>query len=372
MNPLHEDIKRPDRSFIPAKPSTASQPLLILQLLRGVAALLVVAYHLSLFFENHFKQTNSISRFFGHGYAGVDLFFVISGFVITYATFPADKKSPSLPDYWRKRFIRVFPIYWLLLLTFWVACRLSYGGLPPVERHQFDWVSAFFLLPGHQPIIPVSWSLSHELYFYALISLLLYSRRLWFIIALVVGGTLYHVLVSQPFTPIFGFLFNAYNLEFLGGVVACLLYRAGPFRPSVYWSILLASGVWLAAGPATTDGNQAGRFVLYGLASIGLIIALTGLEANRQIGFSTIFTKLGDASYIIYLLHPSALAFVYKFVENRPAFPVWAFVGVSIALPIAVAIISIVIHEFLEKPLLRKLNDYFKATDKRGIPTQSV
>ncbi len=356
MNQLYLNVQAPERSKVSKQSVVSVHQLNSIQLLRGVAAILVVAYHLSLFSGEHYKQVKLISQLFGYGYAGVDLFFVISGFVITYSTFPKNRKPPVLLKYISKRLIRIFPIYWVMVLIFWTACKLAYGAVPQADRSVVDWLMAFFLVPTHLPIIPVSWSLSYELVFYFLIGLILYARNLWVVLIVIVGGTLYQLVNTQPVKPIFWFIFNAYNLEFLGGVGVALLHRAKPFPKTVYWLLLLMSIGWLFVGPAANAGNPASRLLLFGVSSIGLLIALTGLENSRQIRVGGTYTKLGDASYIIYLLHPSALVILYKFFEGHPALPFWAFGCACILLLIGVSQVSIFIHYSLEKPVLDRLN----------------
>ncbi|AUD02799.1 acyltransferase family protein [Spirosoma pollinicola] len=356
MEYLYSNEKLSARSTVSEQSNAPVHQLNSIQLLRGVAAILVVAYHLSLFSGEHYKQVKLVSQLFGYGYAGVDLFFVISGFVITYSTFSKNRKPPGLLKYTSKRLIRIFPIYWAMVLVFWIACKLTYGAVPQADRPIADWLTAFFLIPTHLPIIPVSWSLSHELFFYFLIGLVLYSHNLWVVLGLVVAGTVYQLFSTPSIKPLIWFVFSPYNLEFLGGVGVALLSRINSFPKTVYWALLLMSIVWLFIGPAVDPGNPAVRLVLFGVSSIGVLLALTGLETSRHIIVGGAFTKLGDASYIIYLIHPSALVFLYKFFEKHPSLPFWAFACAAIALLVIVSQVSILIHYKLEKPVLNRLN----------------
>lgn len=339
-----------------ALPQPSVIPLNSIQLLRGVAVLMVVVYHISLLSASHFKTIGVVSQLFGQGYAGVDLFFVISGFVITYSSFPKGRKSPAVLNYISKRLIRIFPIYWGMALIFWVTCHVLYGGLPQSGRLIGDWLAAIFLVPTHLPIMPISWSLSHELFFYFLIGLIVYSRNLLIVSALVIAGTIYHLTTTQSAIPVYWFMFNPYNLEFLGGALVALLYGTQPYHKSVYWALLLVSIAWLFVGPVAEPGNQESRLLLYGLSSIGIIRALTVLERSRQISIAGGFIKLGNASYIIYLLHSSALVVLYKIVEKWSSLPFWLFICLSISLVVGVSISSLFIHQYLEKPLLDRLN----------------
>ena len=348
-----ETVEHP--SLVEQSESSVSQ-LNSIQLLRGAAAFLVVGYHLSLFAETHYKNVKVISQLFGQGYAGVDLFFVISGFVITYSTFIKSKQPPALLNYVSRRLIRVFPIYWGMVVIFWITCRVTGGNVPEAGRPLRDWLIAAFLTPLHMTIIPVSWSLSHELFFYLLIGLLLYSRKMWVVLVSVLAGTIYHLATTQSQMPSLWFMFSPYNINFLGGVVVAFLHARKPFHTWVYWALLFSSVVWLFVGPEASSGNTQNRLFLYGLSSIGLILALTGLESSRQIYISRSFTKLGDASYVIYLLHPSALVLLYSFVDKHASLPFWAFACLGVLLFFGVAVVSILIHTYLEKPLLRQLN----------------
>jgi peptidoglycan/LPS O-acetylase OafA/YrhL len=349
-----------DRKAIPpliiGEPITAKvHQLKSIQLLRGVAALAVMAYHLSLYAEQRYKVPFA-GGIFAKGYLGVDLFFIISGFIITYTAFPIRKRNPPLSSYIRKRLVRIYPTYWALLFAFYLVCKVCYGGLPPADRSPFDWVAAFFLLPMHLPIIPVSWSLSHELYFYTLVALLLITKKLWPIPALVIVATLYTLFTKQSSEPILYFLFSPFNIEFLGGVGVYMIYRKDSLSPALSWIVLAVSMGWLFNSTVDITNNELSRLLAYGIPFIGIVIALVSLERRHKIRIPDVSIRLGDASYILYLLHPVALAILYRIAEVRPTLSYLTFLSMGVGVIVATMMASIIIHYYFEKPLIERLN----------------
>jgi exopolysaccharide production protein ExoZ len=129
-----------------------------IQFLRFIAAFLVALSHAEYISRNHWPRMPMGSYLFGFGACGVHIFFVISGFVMVYATFARSRAGiPASKFVWR-RFVRIFPIYWI-----YAAVYLAAG-------HQIslrDTIGSLLLLPGYSSlIIGQGWTLSFELYFY--------------------------------------------------------------------------------------------------------------------------------------------------------------------------------------------------------------
>src|ERR1700761_2301072 len=122
-----------------------------IEALRFMGAIMVVLFHLNIY---------------PSGYKGVDLFFVISGFVLYYR-YGRSNNRQELRPYFVHRISKIYLLYWTaLVLTLLLD--------PSIEWQGF-W-KTFFLFPGHHETLSVSWSLSYELYFYALFSIFLFIR----------------------------------------------------------------------------------------------------------------------------------------------------------------------------------------------------
>lgn len=138
-----------------------------LQVFRGLAALGVVLHHTAIS-TNAFveKMPDWLSWAFGHGFLGVDFFFVLSGFIIMSSHFDDEKSISSFKLYVSKRFVRIFPPYWpisiALIISYLLLPNLSQGS-----RGEFSWLSSLLLLPDSSPAaLSVAWTLIHEMMFY--------------------------------------------------------------------------------------------------------------------------------------------------------------------------------------------------------------
>ncbi len=151
--------------------------------LRGIAALLVVFYHLQ-FTQPHLPFEDATS-FFRRGYLMVDLFFILSGFIISYVYTPALGHKLALRPFFLKRVIRLFPLHLFCLLTLLIGSTSQYLLLNMLGKQTEPLftnesitalVSQIFLLNAWFPKEPMwnipSWSISAELFAYALFPVL--------------------------------------------------------------------------------------------------------------------------------------------------------------------------------------------------------
>jgi exopolysaccharide production protein ExoZ len=164
-------------------------------MLRGIACVLVVLMHVTVTFSQTF-HAYFLWNFFKFGGAGVDVFFVLSGFIITYSNRQHIGKPHNILKFIKKRLIRIFPIYWIII-SFFLVIQVM---LPTYyETHfQMNFVnifSTFFLLPNHIMLNGVSWSLTNELFFYLLFLLSLLISNTNFILGLLAAYLVFLMLV---------------------------------------------------------------------------------------------------------------------------------------------------------------------------------
>jgi peptidoglycan/LPS O-acetylase OafA/YrhL len=351
-----------ERPVIPARPSGKLNGV---DALRGLAAILVVTVHVS--------HTLAGPKDFGHepfaglftfGRAGVDFFFVLSGFVITYVHSDDIGRRAGFGSFWYKRLLRIYPAYWIVTLLFGALLVIS----PTPDRAERDVVhalSSFFLIPETtEPILGVGWSLRHELLFYALFSVALLQRTVGIALLGAWGAAILFSMLVQcaTGTPFFDgiagvLVFRGFNFEFFFGIAtAIILRRRLVWHPGALAAIgaagFLATGLWESYGVAPMHEWPV-RNLAYALSSALTLYGIATLDQARRTYVPALALRLGAASYSIYLTHiPVVLIveFALRFITPHVPMPVeLAFVLVVASGVVAGTIFS----EWVEQPILR-------------------
>jgi peptidoglycan/LPS O-acetylase OafA/YrhL len=289
-----------------------------LQAYRAIAAILVVLFHVTDYAHDRLSAP-FLGGLFAFGFSGVDFFFVLSGFIILYVHHGDIGRPTAVRSYVTKRFLRIFPVYWMVTATKIVAIALVPGYAKDYERELGTVVKSFLLIPQeHLPLVGAAWTLSHELLFYALFAtFILLGLR---VAAIIFGGWGVAIvalsLSPTEFTTAFGldhylirFALNERNLEFIAGCVCAWIC----LRRSIGWSAL-----WLVGGSATflAAGLYVDRLgalpplvhtLLFGAGSFMIVTGSFQLERAGRLRVPRVLVYLGDASYSMYLL---AFAFV--------------------------------------------------------------
>jgi peptidoglycan/LPS O-acetylase OafA/YrhL len=330
-----------------------------IQILRGIAATLVVLHHSleeSLAVSPHILPNWAIS----FGASGVDIFFVISGFIIYSVTYGQESRTQqSAISFLIKRFIRIFPLYWICLfvtLALW-GSGVFYRNLP-VDGNIF--ACSLFLLPCDRLIVYVSWTLVYELYFYYLFAITLCFRNARASILattlIIVSG----IFVGQilPEGALKHFLTNPIALEFCFGLVISYFIHSPIFRGAwlrYLWLpglVLIAVAAILMENPhdRTNGPANAVRFLVWGLPAV--LVTLSFIKAPfASAAVNRILVPVGNASYSIYLTHPMTMI-VFAFLMKHH---VLKATHIPIVLPLAVVIavlFGLLAHYFVERPIL--------------------
>ena len=338
-----------------------------IQGLRAVAALMVLTSHL--FWDVPPMRTHWAKVWLtAVGPSGVDIFFVISGFIIYHVTRRSAAQAAVMGrgraflEFAMKRVIRIYPLYWIV---FAAACVIMLW-LPPassfVKKPQLE---LFFLvnsLPNYR--VQAAWTLTFEVYFYAVtaLSMLLFPKRIhavllgWFAVIAVVAllATVFslNIPVDYIFAPIL--------LEFLLGMGVAVLIERGESR---FRRLALCLGAaWLLIGsvPLHADDGRAMlsyllRLACWGFPAALIVYATAAFELGKSRVMPATLRYLGDASFSIYLWH----AVIFTGVADLFARLGWigwvdpSFLAVVMGLiGLGVGLLS---YHFLEKPLLRGL-----------------
>ena len=219
-----------------------------LQYLRAFAAMLVVAFHACDKLAKMQGADPSVA--FPVGLTGVDIFFVVSGFII----FVTAKQSDIGPfGFMRKRVIRVVPLYWVLTLLLAAVAVVKPDVLTTSVFETRHFVASMLFIPWQHPqidaLLPLlipGWTLNYEMAFYAMFAASLFLPkpiRLWALLALLAGLAISGAIV--PLDGIAGFYTDPIILEFAAGLLIARAWTGGrqpcPCKPPI-WSLCSASG----------------------------------------------------------------------------------------------------------------------------------
>jgi peptidoglycan/LPS O-acetylase OafA/YrhL len=337
----------------------------LLQTFRGLAALLIVLYHATGLAINKFSQI-FLLNFFLFGNSGVDFFFVLSGFMIFYAHISDIGNKDKFILFLKKRFIRIYPLYWLvtfiILPVYFFVPSLGQG----YERNIGVIIKSLLLYPQteNMPIVSVGWTLSYEVFFYLLFSLLIVLKiRFWLpIIAIWILGTIIsfiHNFISLQNQDIYLFhIFSSYNLEFIGGCIAALfIYKFNStINVKFLMGLLLASLALFINGKYFIIGlPQETHVIIYGIPSLLIIVSAVLLEIKKTIQIPKIFTFLGDASYSIYLTHYACLSVLVKLALVAKLDALMSMNFLMSVLVLVTIFLGCMFNLYIEKPLLTYL-----------------
>ena len=324
------------------------QKLQGVQCLRAFAALLVVFYHLQLF-EQKLPGPLVAPPQALYGMSGVDLFFVISGFIVTTISLRQFGKPGQSLRFLRLRFTRIYPIYWVYFLAI-LAVFLARPDLVNANHGRPNLLYSFLLLPQQAtPLLFVSWTLVYELFFYLVFALALQWLRptqfpfglLFWAVVVIAGNQL--VDTDQP-VP--GLLFSPLILEFQIGCATALLADRIGRRASLVCLAAGAAGFTLGSAILEVfdipfSGWQ--RTIVYGPSAALLVAGVVALERGG-LAVPQPLVMLGDASYSLYLSHiivlgvvmhvwlwlhasPTPLSHVTELLVALTAAVVWALIS---------------------------------------------
>lgn len=349
-----------------------------LDLFRFFAAFSVLVFHYQAKYIESYNgysiQAAYLYEFTKFGYLGIDLFFIISGFVIFASTFERTGFQFAV-----SRITRLYP-------TFWVCCSITVLIvllLESKENHSTltQWLANLTLFNTHlgvENIDGIYWTLGIEIKFYFCIFLLLIFNllqyyRIW--ISIWLAMTVSYLLTKQPFF-FHRIISPEYSSYFIAGVVFFLARQNG-YRPFYIITLIISFLVSLSYANKTISG-----FILhYGISIYDRIIMsailfcmywIFYLVSVRRISLqsSTILLAIGGMTYPLYLLHNRAGKAIYDYFKGPIPSPI-----LLILIAILMLFMSLIIHIFLEKRIsdrlksaLMHINRNWKMGKKRQPP----
>jgi peptidoglycan/LPS O-acetylase OafA/YrhL len=348
--------------------SNSTKNFNLIQVFRGLAAILVLLAHGNDIFNRELHQ-NFLFNIFYFGGAGVDFFFVLSGFIIFYIHRYDIGHPNKFKLFILKRFIRVYPLYWLILTGKIAASLLfSYGG-DIHQRNLSEIVRAILLYPQDRNIllnsfVGVSWTLSHEIFFYLMFSLLIIvipKFSLPVVIAWLIGTFLNFTGIIEVFKEDFllQFIFNARNLEFALGCLAAYLVSKHRIKYGMLFASVAIFFFTISAINSNYNLIEISPVISYGVPSMLLIIGAVSLELSRKIRIPYVFIHIGNSSYSIYLMHGFLVSNIVKLIDKFSLDVVMQNTTLLNIITIIIVIITIsigcAIYSYIEKPLITTL-----------------
>ncbi|WP_372785033.1 acyltransferase family protein [Phenylobacterium sp.] len=340
---------------------------------RGIAALLVVLFHTSNYYFSTPKYWtgDAFHGLFLFGHAGVEFFFVLSGYImLTVHRKDVGKPSKVLP-FARKRFLRIYPFFWVVLAVT-VVLIFAMPSLGQAAWRQPLEILQSALLVGKEPldaVVFVSWSMWHEIVFYGFCALVIGLPRVG--IPAFVIWTL--ICAAQPFlgfTPPWpDYMTRFINVLFAFGVAGAMALER--WRIPAPRLVLAAGAVlFLATGLALDYSTFLPEWTSRLLFGAGAVLALVGgVEAERS-GLLTApkwLVALGAASYAIYLTHILTLTFVAKLAVKLGLPQILPAPVAFVLLALSATLGGVAVHKLLELRVNRAAADLLKQRPKTPV-----
>ena len=348
------------------------------QALRGIAAVLVVGAHLPEM-ERKFTGSSFVGWFDPIGSWGVDLFFVISGFVMLTSTWNFFATPNASGIFFLRRVTRIFPIYWLVLIPLAALDLIAPSLINGSQTIRPSIAASFLLLPQQgKPLLTVSWTLVYEMYFYYIYTFLITRPRRYLFVGLgtwIAFTLLVHAIFPHPTNANIFFLSNTITIEFLLGAAIAQWCKSG--RPmSFAWAAIALGAIaifidgltYVNLDKALDLGGEA-RFFFIGVPMAAIFYGVVSLELEKNMTLPTAIVALGDASYSLYLWHVPILISVGRLSTHLPLrYPAFHVAWLVAITAFAVAM-SVLLFRLIEMPMIDFFGKLIRSkTERSPIP----
>jgi exopolysaccharide production protein ExoZ len=308
-----------------------------IQALRAIAATSVILVHIP---------------FIGKGAFGVDIFFVISGFIICYIS------SLNSDDFLLKRVFRIVPLYWLGTFGVFVLALVMPSLLNATTANLTHLAKSLFLIPYRRedgavfPMLFLGWTLEYEMFFYLAFGLALVFFKKWaslaaslLLLMAAVAGAIWQASSTIP-----RFYSNPIILEFALGMAVFAVwsrYRSWFARPPVAAALAVAVGCYTYLYLVESHVNRNSRLFLQGFPSVVIVLCLLAVEG--RVRFPKWLLVVGDASYSLYLFHPYLIQLVDKKIVALSLLTPLSLLASAAAI-LACFLLAVVSFRMVEKP----------------------
>jgi peptidoglycan/LPS O-acetylase OafA/YrhL len=353
-----------------------------LQALRGLAALGVVLFHLLPFEAKYLPGASIVPAGFSAGRAGVDLFFVLSGFLAVWTT-RGPSGAGAAQRFLLRRVTRIYPLYWFYCIPLLLMAMAAPAGVTAGDKPEI--FASLLLMPNAAPpLLLVAWTLEFEIYFYLAFALLVWGRlgRLQRVLALASWGIIvvaaHALLAPTRAQAVLDAVLSPLVFEFLSGCVAAYLCAAGIPRAltavagiagcgilaiGLFWSETLFAMSWL-------------RVAVFGSGAALLLVGCFGEDVEIRRVLPKVIVRIGDASYSLYLSHLFTIGIVGHLLSHLAhsvgvlATPAGHAVALCMTV-LAALLIAEASYRGVERPLLGLSRRLFKPEiSPRAVPAE--
>lgn len=341
--------------------SNESKTLFSLQLLRALAAILVVIHH-----SSHLNPEFKILDFGTFGIVGVDIFFVLSGFIMIYIS----PDNACYKQFIKSRVARIVPLYFIFTSLLILLVSIKPDLFRTVVYSFPHYVSSILFLPFEapdgrvRPLLSIGWTLNFEFYFYLLFALFCTFKPKLRILFISLSMVLVSCLSLFIFTEntLLEFYANSIFVEFIFGMILAVIFKSGYYFNKQSSFVLFVFSFVLFFVLQNTNLHQY-RVLVYGLPAFLLVVSSIGLEINsakiwQNKIMAGVFLKVGDASYSLYLSHIFTLGVFRvvwdKILPNGLGLNIWIDFCIFIFCSTLVCIIaSLFVNKYVERPSSR-------------------
>lgn len=310
-----------------------------IQILRAFAAINVVLYHIIGLQIERGLTPELLKYFSGWGASGVDIFFVVTGFLMVTTT---SRKYINPQNFFIKRIIRISPLYWLLTTVFYLLFIIRPDFFQTTQLTSTQFLNSLtytnFMFSTQPPVIYVGWTLEYEFIFYSIFAVGLfvsnYKIRLIFIITLLIISV---------------FIINNIMIEFVFGMILATMVQKD-YRSISAFIIFNLGFALLLLSVIFENLMYYPRFLIWGIPSTLIVYGCIYIApiTNR------LMILLGDSSYSIYLVQVFTIPVFFKLMTHVSLF-VNNDVLAIVCLIFSVASV-VICYSLIERPLTRFLN----------------
>ena len=336
--------------------SNAPKVIVAIQYLRGIAALMVVWHHATI-------QIPGMSAYlpWDFGTSGVDLFFVISGFIMVVTT-AGTSITPA--QFWWRRIARVVPIYWLLTLLMVCVALTAPSLFKSLRLEPLKLMQSLLFIPHFSasfpgfawPVLVPGWTLNFEMFFYAIFGasfflpaqIRLFAVGIAFVTLIAIGVFFgpFDSAIAQTYT-------SPMLVEFVAGALIGARWAKGGWR--IEWGVSLTMVCVGAALLVLRDREPLGQFAQ---AAGAALVVVGALDPRISAWNSRVLEAVGDSSYSLYLTHIFTLGILrVAFGKLVPYAPTATTVSAFMLLALTIcAVVGWVTFRWFEAPLSRRLS----------------